>query len=153
MSKRQDDDEFTAEELAAIRSLERLGRKWPKTLALMSMNGTLLVIHTSDRSRVAETFAGDGEMLSASIPGITNDGGDWLMDEDEFTAEELAAIKSLQRLARKWPDTLTLLSMEGCIYVTRTADQDVIATRDGWYSDLGVPMLPILGIPNDGGCW
>jgi hypothetical protein len=72
-----DEDEFTTEELAAIRSLERLARKWPKTLMLLSMNGRLRAIHTTDWSRVAETFAGDGEMLSVSIPGITNDGGDW----------------------------------------------------------------------------
>jgi len=71
------EDESTTEELAAIRRLERLARKWPETLMLLSMSGELTVIHTSDRSKAAESFAGDSEILSIPISGITNDGGGW----------------------------------------------------------------------------
>ncbi|WP_276972421.1 hypothetical protein [Ferrimicrobium acidiphilum] len=72
--------------------------------------------------------------------------------KDEFTTEELAAIKSLKRLARKWPKSLTLLSMEGSVYISRTADRGAIATRD-CDTELDVPLVLIEGVPNDGGGW
>jgi len=72
--------------------------------------------------------------------------------EDEFTTEELAAIHSLKRLARKWPKTLMLLSMDGCLYAVRIADQGAIVTGPyGTESD--VPIAFIDGISNDGGAW
>jgi hypothetical protein len=73
------------------------------------------------------------------------------LDEDEFTSEELAAIRSLKRLARKWPKTLTLLSMDGCLYVIRTADLGTVETSPDGAPD--VPIVQIDGIPNDGGGW
>jgi hypothetical protein len=71
--------------------------------------------------------------------------------EDEFTTEELAAIRSLKRLAHKWPKTLMLLSLEGGLYVIHTADQGAIATSIDGAPD--VPRVQIDGITNDGGAW
>lgn len=72
--------------------------------------------------------------------------------EEDFTPDELAAIRSLKRLARKWPKTLMLLSMDGCLYAVRIADQGAIVTRPyGTESD--VPIALIDGIHNDGGGW
>jgi hypothetical protein len=73
------------------------------------------------------------------------------LPEEEFTPEELAAIRSLKRLGRKWPKTLMLLSLEGGLYVTHTADQGAIATSIDRAPD--VPIVQIDGIPNDGGAW
>jgi len=41
-----------------------------------------------------------------------------------LTKEEQKAIKSLQRLANKWPDTLELFSWSGSLHVFKKDDQD-----------------------------
>lgn len=62
---------LTEEEEKAIKSLDRVAKKWPKSLKLFSQSGTLLVIKhhpehpEDDHGRIVDV-----------IPGIDNDGGD-----------------------------------------------------------------------------
>jgi hypothetical protein len=74
-----DDDsiEITPEEDAAIRSLERLAKKWPRSLTLASMGGSLVVYHTDDERMSLPNNTQRVEAVIASIIGIPNDGGDW----------------------------------------------------------------------------
>jgi len=53
---------LTKEEQKAIASLERLAKKWPKSLQLFSWSGSLEIIKD--------------EAVVGSISGIPNDGGD-----------------------------------------------------------------------------
>ena len=70
--------EITKEELAAIRSLKRLARNWPKSLRLFSWSGSLKV--TKEDS--------DGKQAVVDhIFGIDNDGGDPSDDEVNQDAE------------------------------------------------------------------
>lgn len=64
---------ITREEAAAIRSLKRLAKKWPKSLHLFSWSGTLMVTKRNSNDIDAEI---------AIIDGITNDGGDPQMNPD-----------------------------------------------------------------------
>ena len=58
---------ITPEEAAAIRSLKRLARKWPKTLKLFSWSGSLVITKRNSN---------DIDAYIASVDGIPNDGGD-----------------------------------------------------------------------------
>ena len=58
---------ITPEEAAAIQSLKRLARKWPRSLCLFSWSGTLMVVKRNSADNDAEI---------ATIEGIPNDGGD-----------------------------------------------------------------------------
>jgi hypothetical protein len=70
-------NELTVDEVKAIRSLHRLAKRWPQTLKLVSMGGSLYVIHTADE-RFNDPFAlVRGEAILDTIFGIPNDGGDW----------------------------------------------------------------------------
>lgn len=60
--------ELTAEEATAIRSLERLARKWPQSLKLFSWSGSLVVMDNMME------LGHDAQL--ADITGIPNDGGD-----------------------------------------------------------------------------
>lgn len=70
-------DELTPDEARAIASLERLAKRWPQTLTLMSMGGSLCVKHTGDPRTDARTSLGRADVVLANIDGIPNDGGDW----------------------------------------------------------------------------
>jgi hypothetical protein len=86
-----EDEELTKEEKNAIRSLERLSRRWPKSLWLFSANGQLHVMKRdgSGRRRVAQAARGSSSLMDGSEPevvdrnasvalvDIPNDGGDW----------------------------------------------------------------------------
>ena len=61
----------------------------------------------------------------------------------EPTATEWKAIHSLQRVAEKWPRSLTLESAAGALYVMPTNR----SCEDVYFED----AVPIVGIPNDGG--
>lgn len=66
---------------------------------------------------------------------------------EETTAEERKAIASLERLAKRWPDSLMLFSAASSLVVvrpewSRRADQTM--TEDD-------VLARIYGIPNDGG--
>jgi hypothetical protein len=65
------DLELTAEEERAIRSLERLAKKWPPSLMLFGVSGSLLV------RRVPGDGKGGGKRYTVTeIIGIQCDGGD-----------------------------------------------------------------------------
>ena len=67
--------EITPEEEKAIRALERLAKKFPKSLSLFSYSGTLCVC----KAHPDDEFDDDYEYayrIVAIIPGIDNDGGD-----------------------------------------------------------------------------
>lgn len=77
MRDEDDEPELTAAERRAIRALQALARRWPRSLTLASMGGSLVVVRTGD-GRFAE---GDGlerlDAVVADIDGIPNTGGDW----------------------------------------------------------------------------
>ena len=62
---------LTKEEEKAIRSLERVAKKWPKSLKLFSQSGTLPVI-----KQHPEHPEDDHGRVVDGISGIENDGGD-----------------------------------------------------------------------------
>jgi hypothetical protein len=68
---------LTLDEARAIRSLERLAKRWPKSLMLFSHSGTLNVIKLDDEG--GWSLPGghhDGNAIVTTITGIQNDGGD-----------------------------------------------------------------------------
>jgi hypothetical protein len=76
-------DELTPAEAQAIAALQRLAKHWPPTLKLVSMGGSLSVIHGAD-PRWTPVAAGTWSdslprqaCVLADIDGIPNDGGDW----------------------------------------------------------------------------
>lgn len=71
---------------------------------------------------------------------------------NSITEDEKRAIQSLHRLAKRWPQTLKLVSMGGGLHVVHDKDER--------YHDLWSPITrseavldTIQGIPNDGGDW
>lgn len=70
--------EPTIEEMQAIRALVRLGRRWPASLGLLSMSGSLHVVRLNeDGGFIHKGDALDPDAVLATIKGISNDGGDW----------------------------------------------------------------------------
>ena len=69
---------LTKEEKTAIAALERLAKRWPKSLWLFSANGTLCVMKKDSSGRKVQTPHGgvDSDYVATTI-GIENDGGDW----------------------------------------------------------------------------
>ena len=57
-----------------------------------------------------------------------------------LTIEEAAAIKSLKRLAKKWPQSLRLFSSSGTLLATKVNSHGIQAA-----------VAYVEGIPNDGG--
>jgi hypothetical protein len=71
-------DAVTEEEAKAIRALQRLARRWPRTLTLASMGGTLVVFHGADPRWDESRGTNRAEaILFDDFGGIPNDGGDW----------------------------------------------------------------------------
>jgi hypothetical protein len=70
-------DSLTDEEAKAIRSLERLAKRWPRSITLISMGGSLYVVHTADERMGAPGNIERAEAVLTGITGIPNDGGDW----------------------------------------------------------------------------
>lgn len=62
--------DLTDDEERAIRSLERLAKRWPRSLGLFGASGTLEVRRTSDEN------GGGARYCVATILGIHADGGD-----------------------------------------------------------------------------
>lgn len=83
-----DDDDITPEERRAIRTLERLAKRWPKSLWLFSASGSLHVMKRGpdgERVMAKNNYMGrsigndeltDSRASIATID-IPNDGGDW----------------------------------------------------------------------------
>jgi hypothetical protein len=64
---------------------------------------------------------------------------------DPLTGEERNAIAALERLAKRWPQSLTLFSAASSLVVIRTGT----SLLDSPYDDVVITMID--GIPNDGG--
>ncbi len=64
--------------------------------------------------------------------------------DTDLTTQEKRAITALQRVASKWPDSLSLFSMSGSLYVVPTEDKRADTTTSR-------RAVPIFGIENDGG--
>lgn len=71
--------ELTKEEQNAIHSLERLAKRWPKTLWLFSASGTLEVYKLRGEGEQVHVSNGsvDPNYCVTTIHGIPNDGGDY----------------------------------------------------------------------------
>jgi hypothetical protein len=69
----------------------------------------------------------------------------------EPTEKEAKAIRALQRLADKWPDTLWLFSCSGSLLVMRKDDQGHHAHVPGGGVNIDYELATIRGIDNDGG--
>lgn len=70
-------EKLTEFEAKAVLSLQRLAKRWPKTLTLASMGGNLVVVHTnSDEFDYGSSLERQDAVL-ADIYGIPNTGGDW----------------------------------------------------------------------------
>lgn len=73
---------------------------------------------------------------------------------DDLTDDERRAIDSLNRLARRWPDTLGLFSWAGSLRVTDRSPEVLDAIDDAG-ADGGevrtIDGLQSIDIPNDGG--
>ena len=63
-----------------------------------------------------------------------------MADPITITPKEAAAIRSLKRLATKWPKSLRLFSWSGTLIVVKRNSDDIDAE-----------IATISGIPNDGG--
>lgn len=73
-------DELTAEELAVVRSFLRLAKRWPRSLTLASMGGTLVIVHTDDpvwQGRDGQSERAEAILASVGADMIPNTGGDW----------------------------------------------------------------------------
>lgn len=71
-------DPLTEDEAKAIRALHLLAKRWPRTLTLASMGGSLVVFHTGDeRWGEPRDIERQEAVLAADFGGIPNDGGDW----------------------------------------------------------------------------
>lgn len=68
----------TAEEARAIRALQRLAKRWPKSLWLFSASGSLNVMRANrDGDRAHVSGGGMDPAYSLATINIPNDGGDW----------------------------------------------------------------------------
>jgi hypothetical protein len=63
-----------------------------------------------------------------------------MADPITITPEEAAAIRSLKRLAKNWPNSLRLFSWSGSLHVLKRNSNDIYAS-----------IATISNIPNDGG--
>ena len=77
------------------------------------------------------------------------------MDIENLTSEERNAIAALERLAKRWPPSLKLISMDGNLHVIRNGDARYHlgeGRADGHVRQQAI-IADIDGIPNDGGAW
>ncbi len=65
------------EEASAIRALQRLAKRWPRSLTLASMGGDLVILHTKDERFDSPSTLERQAVVLAEVRGIPNTGGDW----------------------------------------------------------------------------
>ena len=77
------------------------------------------------------------------------------LGEATCTWPERATIGALQRLAKHWPRTLMLVSMDGGIQVVRTGAYHAAHDAGGTGAERqqACVQADVDGIPNDGGGW
>lgn len=71
-------------------------------------------------------------------------------NDQPLTDEEAKAIQSLRRLAKRWPQSLKLLSAAGSLIIIHT-DQEYDERHGCEFLPQDAPLAHIYGIPNDGG--
>ena len=71
------DIRLSESERRAVASLQRLASRWPSSLTLASMGGTLVVVHSDDPRFDSENAAERNDAALAYVEGIPNTGGDW----------------------------------------------------------------------------
>lgn len=71
----------------------------------------------------------------------------------DLTDPELRAIGELQQLAKRWPKSLTLVSMDGGLAVIRTGDPRFDFDGGNAMERQQSIIAHVYGIPNDGGGW
>lgn len=69
------------------------------------------------------------------------------------TDPERAAIGALQQLAKRWPPSLKLISMDGNLHVIHQDDESIVSGFDAAPERQARILADIDGIPNDGGAW
>lgn len=71
--------DLTKEERLAIASLKRLAKRWPKSLDLWAMDGSLYVAKVPPGEDCCEPNGGSArqDLVVADIYGIPCDGGGW----------------------------------------------------------------------------
>lgn len=72
---------------------------------------------------------------------------------DTLTYAEGRAIRDLHMLARRWPQTLKLVSMDGGLQVIRNGDPRFDIDYGTGPERQQCVLADICGIPNDGGAW
>lgn len=70
---------------------------------------------------------------------------------EPYTEEQ--AIRALERLAKRWPDTLWLFSASGTLCVMRKGKDGEHVSKSNDGVDDAYQVTTILGIDNDGGDW
>ena len=68
--------DLTPDERRAIASLERLARRWPKSLMLFSWSGALCIVKLDDNGGSPLHGPDPSSHVVTTIKGIRNDGGD-----------------------------------------------------------------------------
>ncbi len=71
------DDDLTTQERAAIAALKRLCEKWPMTLTLASMDGSLYVIRHDHPDWIDQTDDRQDAIVAEDFKHIPNTGGGW----------------------------------------------------------------------------
>lgn len=70
----------------------------------------------------------------------------------EITKEELSAIKALERLAKKWPDSLWLFCNGCSVHILKKNENGERVLTEGGGMDDGY-VVGYVNIENDGGDW
>lgn len=132
----------------------------------LAVDGPIDVVLWCTGSRARETVNREGRRFCPRCLALAQDWRDpgdipygWPVDDQEYarelTAEEAPWVRSLQRLAKRCPPTLMLVSMDGRLEVV-----DKKAYHAGNDANLNMAerqdsctLASIEGIENDGGGW
>ena len=70
--------DLSADEIKAIKALQRIAKTWPESLWLFSASGSLNVMKKDEHGQHAEAPGGGvDQQYSVANVKIENDGGDW----------------------------------------------------------------------------
>lgn len=73
----ENDVTLTRVETKTILTLQHLAARWPQSLRLVSMDGSLYVVRTNDERFHSDDGVVRNESVIVSISGIPNEGGGW----------------------------------------------------------------------------
>ena len=101
---------------------------------------------------LANDAIADGTLSPSDVTGWPVTAAEPDDNGNMITDDERRAIEDLRRLARKWPPTLRLVSMDGNLSVVH-ADDPRYALDNSIVARQECILADIHGIPNDGGGW